>query len=107
MDENLKIENDFFMESLGKYPPGSIAYHYKELWDTLNSIEEGSVEDRAIMIDSAFDNFSKRFVSCCSESFEEEMNNPEVQECMFKNMNWTFNRVAAKIGNLIDPPSEI
>lgn len=108
LNENEKFENDLFMESLERYPVGSIQNHYKELWKTLNSLEEEENDDIEInfLIDSAISTFSEQFVKSCSETFVIENSQPEVKRCMFQNMNFTFNEAVTRIGYTLEISSE-
>ena len=105
LNEIEKFEkNDLFLESLERYPAGSIQDRYKELWETLNSLEKednGDINIK-ILIDSAISTFSEQFIKSCSETFAIENSQPEVKRCMFQNMYFTFNEAITRIGDTLE-----
>lgn len=102
LDERVSQVDDMFIEALRRYPKGSIASHYAELWDTINGLESQklSSQELLIYIDSAVLSFSREFVDSNHREFATEIADDVIAPCMIGGMCETFNKAMDRLSDL-------
>ena len=102
LDENVSKADDHFIESLRMLPGGTIAAHYTELWNSLNTLEAQNLprEELLMFLDSAIVNFTGEFTASVNRDLRDVAIDPELNQCLFSGSSATYNRALAKITEL-------
>ena len=103
LDENVSRADDHFIENLRSLPPGTIAAHYTELWNSLNSLESQNLprEELLMFLDSAVVNFTGQFTASVNQDLGDIVTDPEMNHCLFAASSATYNKALAKITEVL------
>lgn len=95
--------SDPFINALAQMPEGSLASHYLNLLRTLDDLKRTNLgrENIPIMIDSAVQEFSERFVETFRRDFPVEARDEQIHACLFSGMHSDYNRVIHAIADMI------
>ena len=109
IEDDASRETDHFIEKLSTMPEGSLASHYHNLWQTLDTIETADLGPENIppMIDSAFIEFTHQFVQSFRRDFDMDSMDPITNGSLFAGMLADYNEVVEKIARLIPQTGDI
>lgn len=102
LDENISCADDHFIEYLRTLPPGTIASHYAELWNSLNALEAQNLprDELLMFLDSAVVNFTRQFTTSVNRDLGDLATNPELG-CIYSACSSTYHRALAKITEVL------
>lgn len=95
--------DDYFIQNLMKYPQGSMANHYVNLWTTLDEIDQVAQtnQEMVVSIDSALKHFSSKFVEANRRAFASEMADESIFNTNLSSQFKAFDRIMRKLGEKI------